>query len=97
MTMKPPAWLRNRYTLTLVCFVVWMLFFDRDDVLTQWSRQRQLDDLNRSRDYYRRQIVDARNELDSITVDPAAIERIARERYLMKRDGEELFVITRDP
>lgn len=95
--MKPPAWLRNRYTLTLVCFVVWMLFFDRDDVLTQWSRQRQLDDLNRSRDYYRRQIVDARNELDSITVDPAAIERIARERYLMKRDGEELFVITRDP
>lgn len=95
--MKPPAWLRNRYALTLTCFVVWMLFFDRDDILTQWSRQRQLNELNRSRDYYRQQIVQARNELDSIKVDPAAIERIARERYLMKRDGEELFVITRDP
>lgn len=95
--MKPPAWLRNRYTLTLACFVVWMLFFDRDDLLTQWSRQRQLNELNHSRDYYRRQIVQARKELDSIIVDPAAIERIARERYLMKRDGEEVFVITRDP
>lgn len=95
--MKPPAWLRNRYALTLACFVVWMLFFDRDDILTQWSRQRQLNELNRSRDYYRQQILQARNELDSIKVDPAAIERIARERYLMKREDEELFVITRDP
>jgi cell division protein DivIC len=95
--MKPPAWIRNRYTLSLGCFVVWMLFFDRDDVLTQWSRQRQLDELKRSSDYYRREIVRTRGELDSVTVDPATIERIARERYLMKRDGEELFVITRDP
>lgn len=95
--MKPPAWIRNRYALTMASFVVWMLFFDRDDVITQWSRQRQLNELNHSRDYYRRQIVQARKELDSIIVDPAAIERIARERYLMKRDGEEVFVITRDP
>ncbi len=95
--MKPPAWIRNRYTITLTCFVVWMLFFDRDDVLTQWSRQRQLDELKLSSDYYRSEIARTRGELDSVTVDPAAIERIARERYLMKRDGEELFVITRDP
>jgi cell division protein DivIC len=95
--MKPPAWIRNRYVLTSASFALWMLFFDRDDVFTQLSRQRQLDELNRSRDYYRQQIVQASKELDSIIVDPAAIERVAREKYLMKKDHEELFVITRDP
>ena len=95
--MKPPAWIRNRYILTSVSFALWMLFFDRDDVFTQLSRQRQLDELSHSRDYYRQQIVQARKELDSIIVDPAAIERVAREKYLMKKDPEELFVITRDP
>ena len=95
--MTPPAWIRNKYTLTLACFVVWMVFFDRDDVVTQWSRQRQLDELERSRDYYKQQITLAQHELDSLKLDPAAVEKVARERYLMKKDHEELFVITRSP
>lgn len=88
---------RNKYILTLAAFLAWMVFFDREDLSTQWARHRQLVDLERSRDYYRQQIALARSELDSIKRHPAALERIARERYLMKKDAEDLFVITRDP
>lgn len=88
---------RNKYILTLAAFLAWMVFFDRDDLSTQWDRHRQLVELEESRNYYRQQITIARNELDSIKRFPAALERIARERYLMKKDEEVLFVITRDP
>lgn len=94
--MKFPAWLGNRYSLTLICFLAWMVFFDRDDIPSQWARHRQLEELKRSRDYYREQAILARHELDSMKTDPAVLERIAREKYLMKKDGEELFVITKD-
>ena len=40
-----PAWLRNKYLLTTILFVCWMLFFDHNDLFTQVARSRELSDL----------------------------------------------------
>jgi len=89
-----PAWLKNKYLLTLAGFVVWMLFFDdRDFYITCFRQRQELNDLRTSKQYYERQISATRKELDQLKINAFTIEKYAREKYLMKRDNEDLFII----
>ena len=89
-----PAWLRNKYVLTLIGFAIWMLFIDDRDFYVTYFRQRnELNALLLSKQYYERQISATREELGQLKVNAATIEKYAREKYLMKRDNEDLFVV----
>ena len=89
-----PAWLKNKYFLTTVGFVVWVMFFDTRDFITSHFRERaELSKLEKSKQYYEQQIAVTRRELDQLKTDPALLEKYAREKYLMKRDNEDLFLI----
>ena len=89
-----PSWLKNKYLLTAAGFMVWMLFFDDRDFITTHFRQRDdLKKLQESRKYYEGQISNTRKELDQLKSNPATIEKYAREKYLMKRDNEDLFLV----
>lgn len=70
-----------------------MFFLDKNDFLTQMERRKELQDLQKSKEYYTTQIAAERKELEALKNDPAALEKYAREKYLMKRDNEDLFVI----
>jgi len=89
-----PAWLRNKYVLTLIGFTIWMLFIDDRDFYVTYFRQRnELNALLLSKQYYEKQIGATREELDQLKVNAATIEKYAREKYRMKRDNEDLFVV----
>jgi len=89
-----PAWLKNKYLLTTVGFVVWIMFFDTRDFITSHFRERaELLKLEKSKQYYEQQIVVTQKELDKLKTNPALLEKYAREKYLMKRDNEDLFLI----
>jgi len=88
-----PPWLRNKYLLTAVTFAVWLLFFDDRDVLTQFRHNHELNQLEESRDFYLREIRTTSAELDRLKSDPATLEKYAREKYRMKKDDEDLFII----
>lgn len=90
---KIPYWCRNKYVLTLVCFVIWIVFFDHNDLFLQAERSGELKQLEKGKAYYQEQIDAINKELSALKNDPAAIERVARERFLMKKDNEEIFVI----
>jgi cell division protein DivIC len=93
LTLIPPI-LKNKYLLTAAGFLIWMLFFDERDFITTFFRQRQeLKDLEKSEQYYNNQIATTKTELDKLKSNPALVERYAREKYLMKRDNEDLFLI----
>jgi cell division protein FtsB len=92
-----PAWLKNKYFISFSAFAVVMLFLDRNDILTQFSRNKELNKLQQSRQYYTTQIASERKELEALKNNPATLEKYAREKYLMKRDNEELFVISENP
>jgi cell division protein DivIC len=86
--------LKNKYLLTSIAFVVWMLFFDDRDIYVTYFRQRhELKTLEESKQYYEQQIALAKNELDQLKINTATIEKYAREKYLMKRENEDLFII----
>lgn len=89
-----PAWIRNKYFLTTLGFLVWMLFFDQQDLITTHYRQRnELKQLHESRQYYLNEIESTNKELEQLKSDPALLEKYAREQYRMKKDNEDLFII----
>lgn len=85
--------LTNKYLVASVFFIVWMLFFDQRDYFQQRERQAELNKLEAKKRYYVEEIEKTRKQLQDLQNNPAALEKFARERYLMKRDGEEIFII----
>ena len=88
-----PSFLKDKFFLAAAGFAVWLLFFDRNDILTQMDRVEELKSLQKSKKYYTEQIAQERKISEELQSDPATIEKFAREKYLMKRDNEDLFII----
>jgi cell division protein DivIC len=90
--------LKNKYILTAAAFAVWMLFFDNRDVITtHFKHSAELNRLEESRAYYQAEIDKTRRELQQLKSDPRILEKYAREKYRMKKDNEDLFVISSNP
>ena len=92
-----PAWLKNKYFLSIAAFVVWILFFDPRDVFTQMEHRRELKELQISRAWYQKEIAKEYIEAEQLKTNPALIEKYARENYLMKRENEDIFIIQEKP
>ena len=88
-----PSWLKSKYLITAVAFSAWMFFFDRNDIPEQWKRVQELKDLQKSEKHLSSQITETKQELELLKTNPATLEKYAREKYLMKRDNEDLFII----
>jgi cell division protein FtsB len=91
-----PAWLRNKFFIAFAAFAVWMLFFDEKDVFTMRHHRQELRDLQQSKKYYTDQVNKEKNELENLKNNPSTLEKYAREKYYMKRDNEDLFLIPED-
>lgn len=82
----------NRYFLVSVGFVVWMLFFDQRDYFQQKERAGELKKVEAAKKYYSDEIEHTKKQLNNLQNNPTAIEKYARERYLLKREGEEVYL-----
>jgi cell division protein FtsB len=83
----------NKYLLAIVFFAVWMCFFDQRDVFNTLEQKQKLKSLEAKKHYYETEIDKAKQDLDNLQNSPAALEKFAREKYLMKKDGEDIFII----
>ncbi|MEM9888162.1 MAG: hypothetical protein AAF849_19875 [Bacteroidota bacterium] len=88
-----PKPLRSRYTLVILVFLVWILFFDTYDVLTQWRLSKTKTKLIEEKAYYEREIKQTRE--DKLDLE-RNVEKFAREKYHMKRADEDVFVIVEE-
>lgn len=86
----------NKYLLAFIAFAFWMLFFDRNDVPLQLQRFNELNSLQNSEILLDQQIADTKNELELLKTNPETLEKYAREKYMMKKDNEDLFIVTID-
>lgn len=93
MFSKMAPWLKSKYTLVLLGFIAWLLFFDHNDMLTQIERRNELNQLEKGKEYYNEQIKGIRKDLSELQNNPASLEKAAREKFLMKKDDEEVFII----
>ncbi len=87
---KLPAYLRNRYFLTLVAFTAILVFTDRHDIWTQFKLRAVVNRLEVDKSYYQDKIQEAEAERLDRQINQ---ERFARETYFMQRDDEDVFII----
>ena len=85
--------LRSFYFLTGAAFLVWMLVFDANDLGKQYDMYRKWQDLRDEKQYYLDNIEVVKRERAELMSSPALLEKFAREKYLMKRPGEDVFVL----
>lgn len=85
--------LKNKYLIAGVFFIVWMLFFDPKDWGLISARINKLEDLQKSEQQLTRQITDTKKELTLLKTSAQTIEKYAREKYYMKKDNEDLFIV----
>jgi len=84
--------LKNKYFLTSLAIIAWLLFFDKNDVFTQWELVQKCKKLEKERDYYISEIQSNKVWLKELQTNKKSLETFAREKYLMKRDNEDVFV-----
>ncbi len=86
----------NKFFLVTLAFVVWMIFFDRNDILSRYEYHQQLDKLKQERDFYQAETDKVTKDLDELNSNPRQLEKFAREKYLMKKNNEDVYVVTHE-
>lgn len=86
----------NKYLISLAAITVWVLFFDKDDLLSQLDITHKLHQLQTEKKYFENEIRKSKDDVNDLRTNPANLEKFAREKYLMKKDNEEIFVIVKD-
>ena len=76
---------------------MWMLFFDPKDLFSDFERRNKLDDLQKSEQHLKNLITESNKELYLLKNNAQSIEKYAREKYLMKKDNEDLFIVKPAP
>jgi cell division protein FtsB len=88
--------MKNKYFIACFSFLIWLSFFDRNDFLTQYTYRSKLHALEKERDYYVSEIAKNKTEVSDLLTNPKNLERFAREKYRMKRDNEDVFVLVKE-
>lgn len=86
-------WLKNKYVLSMLFFVVWMTFFDHNDFVSQYKYRHELGKLQEDKAYYQTQIEEDKSSIHELMSDPGNLEKFAREKYHMKKADEDVFLI----
>ncbi|MFO7721901.1 MAG: hypothetical protein R6V49_01635 [Bacteroidales bacterium] len=83
----------NKYLLTTLAFIVWLMFFDGNNLISRYRVKKELRSMKHQKEYYLEEI--AKNEVirDQLANDLEKVEQYGREKYLMKRDHEDIFLI----
>ena len=84
---------RHKYAVTFVLFMAMLTFIDDDSFLVRYQRRMEIGQLEREIDNYAAMYAAETAQLDALDHDPAAVERLARERYGMKRSNEDIYII----
>ena len=93
MLNKIPSYLKNKYIIILLLFLVWICFFDRHNLLSQFRNNKKLTKTEEDKEYYKKQIEKDAKALEELTSDEKNLEKFAREKYRMKKDDEDIFVV----
>lgn len=84
---------RNKYLLTILFFVVIIVFLDENNVFVHIKNKYEIARLSSQRDSYSATCDSLMEELKSLDTNGSSLERIAREQYGMHEEDEEVFII----
>ncbi len=91
-----PDYLKNKYVITLAVFAVWMLFFDHNNLISQVKLRVELGKLRGQKAYFQEKIREVKKDQQELLTSTRSIEKFAREKYWMKKEHEDIFIIVEE-
>lgn len=89
-------YVKNKFILTILIFIIWLLFFDHNNLIDRAKELRHLRQLEKDKSYYIERIDKDSKRLEQLKTNNKNLEKFAREQYLMKKDNEDIFVIVEE-
>jgi cell division protein DivIC len=87
-------WLdRLKYVLTIAIFAVIIIFFDQNNLIKRYRNARQISEMETEINAYKESYKANTSKVYRLQTDPRYLEKIAREKYLMKKPNEDIYVI----
>ncbi len=96
MLKRLPPIFRNFYVVVGICFMVWLTFLDSNDLISRFSMSSRLHSLENEKEYYQKKIEEVEKDRKELMTNKELLEKFAREKYLMKKESEDVFVIQKD-
>ncbi len=93
MLKKLPKAFRNFYIVAGLIFLVWMLFLDSNDFFSRYKLTAKLRSLESEKEYYAEKIKGVASDRAELMGTQALLEKFAREKYLMKKQNEDIFIV----
>jgi cell division protein DivIC len=88
--------LRNKWIVTSVLFLTWIIFFDENSIVSHQKNKRRLYELKQQEAYYRERIKIDNQKLEDLKAGEEKLEKFAREQYFMSKPDEDVFVVVED-
>ena len=84
--------LLNKYVIVFVFFVIWLLFLDNYSYLDHRILNKEINELEDNKTYYKEEITKDIDQIKKLK-NPTQIEKYAREKYFMKKDSEDIYIV----
>lgn len=95
MKRVPPIF-RNFYAVALAVFFGWMLLLDSNNLVARYKLASKLRALKKEKEYYQEKIKEVQKDRSELFGDRESLEKFAREKYLMKKEGEDIYIIVEE-
>ncbi len=93
MLKRVPSLFKNFYFSAGLFFIVWLAFFDSNDLVSRFRMSRKLNQLASEKEYYQEKIKQVKKDRHELMTNQELLEKFAREKYLMKKETEDIFII----
>jgi cell division protein FtsB len=96
-SIKVPRFLKNKFFIAFAAFIIWIAFLDKTNLMYQYQFQSEVNKLESQKEFFIQEIRQTREEQQELLSSPEKLEKFAREKYYMKKDNEDLFIISPAP
>lgn len=84
---------KNKYVITVMGFLLWITFFDSDNLYYRYSLYQKVRELNQEKERLASSIEEEKQKMKDLSSSKENLEKFAREEFFMKKDDEVIFII----
>ena len=84
---------KNKYFYTAFFLLLWLAFFDKSNLIQQYQDWKLLDEAEKEKEYYQKEIINVQQKLNALLTDNKSLEKFAREEHLMKKENEDIWLV----
>ncbi len=93
---KMKSFFLNKYVITILIFLIIMLFFSHYNLISRWKYDRKINQLETEIDEYKEEIKKNKKKILELKSDNDILERYGREKFYFKKENEDIYIINED-